>query len=347
VAAAHRDRRQGRKRLGGDRGAERRRAGGRARHPETERGRDGAAERRPGGRRRLVISNLFITRTRLAMVVSVVISLAGLLSLAVLPLQQYPQITPPTVSVSATYPGASAEVIADVVGGPLETAINGVPDMIYMSSTSSNAGQYSLAVTFEVGTDPDIAQVNVQNRAQLAISQLPTAVAQQGVSVRSRSPDFVLGIAFYSPDDRLGTLEITNFTSTVVVDALSRISGVGEATVVGASEYSMRVWLDPRRMDALGITADDVATAIQQQNIQASLGQAGAPPNPEGTQLQYTLAAQGRLVSVEEFGDIVVRTGGAGAIVRLRDIARIELGAQSYAARARFGGHDTAMLQIS
>lgn len=294
-----------------------------------------------------MISDLFITRTRLAIVVSTVIAIVGAIAVFLLPVQQYPQITPPTVSVSATYPGASAEVIADVVGGPLETAINGVPDMIYMSSTSSNAGQYSLAVTFEVGTDPDIAQVNVQNRAQLAISQLPTAVAQQGVSVRSRSPDFVLGIAFYSPDDRLGTLEITNFTSTVVVDALSRISGVGEATVVGASEYSMRVWLDPRRMDALGITADDVATAIQQQNIQASLGQAGAPPNPEGTQLQYTLVAQGRLVSVEEFGDIVVRTGGAGAIVRLRDIARIELGAQSYAARARFGGHDTAMLQIS
>lgn len=294
-----------------------------------------------------MISDLFISRTRLAMVISIVISIAGAIAIFALPVQQYPQITPPTVSVSATYPGASAEVIADVVGGPLETAINGVDNMIYMSSTSSNAGQYSLSVTFEVGTDPDIAQVNVQNRAQLAISQLPSAVAQQGVSVRSRSPDFVLGIAFYSPDQKLDALEITNFTSTTIVDALSRVDGVGEASVVGASEYSMRVWLNPTRMDALGITADDVATAIQQQNIQASLGQAGAPPAQEGTELQYTLVAQGRLLSPEEFGDIVVRTGGAGAIVRLRDVARIELGARNYSSSARFGGRETAMLQIN
>ncbi len=294
-----------------------------------------------------MISDLFISRTRLAMVISIVISIAGAIAIFALPVQQYPQITPPTVSVSATYPGASAEVIADVVGGPLETAINGVDNMIYMSSTSSNAGQYSLSVTFEVGTDPDIAQVNVQNRAQLAISQLPSAVAQQGVSVRSRSPDFVLGIAFYSPDQKLDALEITNFTSTTIVDALSRVAGVGEASVVGASEYSMRVWLNPTRMDALGITADDVATAIQQQNIQASLGQAGAPPTQEGTELQYTLVAQGRLLSPEEFGDIVIRTGGAGAIVRLRDVARIELGARNYSSSARFGGRETAMLQMN
>ena len=159
-----------------------------------------------------MISDLFITRTRLAIVISIVISIAGAIAIFSLPVQQYPQITPPTVTVSATYPGASAEVIADVVGGPLESAINGVDNMMYMSSTSSNAGQYSLSVTFEVGTDPDIAQVNVQNRAQLAISQLPAAVSQQGVSVRSRSPDFVLGLAFYSPDDTLDALEITNFS---------------------------------------------------------------------------------------------------------------------------------------
>ncbi|MGX5732923.1 efflux RND transporter permease subunit [Bosea thiooxidans] len=294
-----------------------------------------------------MISDLFITRTRLAIVISIVISIAGAIAVFALPIQQYPQITPPTVTVSATYPGASAEVIADVVGGPLETAINGVDKMMYMSSTSSNAGQYSLSVAFEIGTDPDIAQVNVQNRAQLALSQLPVAVTQQGVSVRSRSPDFVLGIAFYSPDDKLDALEITNFTATTIVDALSRVPGVGEATVVGASEYSMRVWLNPTRMDALGITADDVANAISQQNIQASLGQAGAQPTQEGTELQFTLVAQGRLASAEQFGEIVVRTGGTGAMVRLRDVARIELGARSYSSSARFGGHDTAMLQIN
>jgi HAE1 family hydrophobic/amphiphilic exporter-1/multidrug efflux pump len=261
--------------------------------------------------------------------------------------QQYPQITPPTVTVSATYPGASAEVIADVVGGPLESAINGVPNMMYMSSSSSNAGQYSLSVTFEVGTDPDIAQVNVQNRAQLAISQLPAAVTQQGVSVQSRSPDFVLALAFYSPDERLDALEVTNFTATTIVDALSRVPGVGQASVAGASEYSMRVWLDPVRMDALGVTADDIASAIRQQNIQASLGQVGAPPTRDGTEVQYTLVASGRLTTPEEFGDIIVRTGAAGAIVRLHDVARIELGARNYSSNARFAGHDTAMLQIN
>jgi HAE1 family hydrophobic/amphiphilic exporter-1/multidrug efflux pump len=294
-----------------------------------------------------MISDLFITRTRFAMVISIVISIAGALSLLVLPVQQYPEITPPTVSVSATYPGASAEVIADVVGGPLETAINGVDNMMYMSSTSSNAGQYSLSVTFEVGTDPDTAQVNVQNRAQLAISQLPAAVSQQGVSVRSRSPDFLLALAFYSPDDSLGALEITNFVTTGVVDAISRVPGVGEASVIGGSKYSMRVWLNPERMNALGITPDDVAAAIQSQNIQASLGQAGGQPAAEGTEIQYSLVAAGRLISEEEFSAIVVRTGTDGAMVRLGEIARIELGAQNYSASASFGGYETAMMQIN
>ncbi len=294
-----------------------------------------------------MISELFIRRTRLAIVISIIISIAGAIAIFSLPVQQYPQITPPTVNVSASYPGASAEVIADVVGGPLETAINGVDGMMYMSSTSSNAGQYSLSVTFEVGTDPELAQINVQNRAQLAISRLPAAVAQQGVSVRSRSPDFVLGIAFYSPDDSLNALEITNFATTTIVDALARVPGVGEANVVGASEYSMRVWLNPQRMDALGITVDEVSAAIQRQNIQATLGQAGAPPMRVGTELQYTLVAEGRLRDTEEFGNIVVRTGTDGAKVFLRDIARLELGARNYASRASFAGHESAMLQIN
>ncbi|WP_273772875.1 efflux RND transporter permease subunit [Brucella intermedia] len=294
-----------------------------------------------------MISELFIRRTRLAIVISIIISIAGAIAIFSLPIQQYPQITPPTVNVSASYPGASAEVIADVVGGPLETAINGVDGMMYMSSTSSNAGQYSLSVTFEVGTDPELAQINVQNRAQLAISRLPAAVAQQGVSVRSRSPDFVLGIAFYSPGDSLNALEITNFATTTIVDALARVPGVGEANVVGASEYSMRVWLNPQRMDALGITVDEVSAAIQRQNIQATLGQAGAPPMRVGTELQYTLVAEGRLRDTEEFGNIVVRTGADGAKVFLRDIARLELGARNYASRASFAGHESAMLQIN
>ncbi len=294
-----------------------------------------------------MISNLFISRTRLAIVISIIIAIAGAIAVFSLPIQQYPQITPPTVTVSASYPGASADIIADVVGGPLETAINGVDNMIYMSSTSSNAGQYSLSVTFEVGTDPEQAQINVQNRAQLAISRLPAAVAQQGVSVRSRSPDFILGIAFFSPDDSIDALEVTNFVSTTISDAIARVAGVGEASVVGASEFSMRVWLDPERMAALALTADDVAIAIQRQNIQATLGQVGAPPQQQRGELQMTLVAQGRLRDVTEFGNIVVRTGSAGAKVFLRDIARLELGARSYASSARFAGHETAMMQIN
>lgn len=295
-----------------------------------------------------MISDLFISRTRFAMVISIVISIAGAISIFGLPVQQYPQITPPTVSVSAFYPGTSASVVADVVGGPLESAINGVEDMSYMSSTSSNAGQYSLSITFEVGTDPNIAQVNVQNRAQLAISKLPQAVQQQGVSVRTRSPDFLLAIGFTSGDPSADILQVTNFVSTQIVDALARVPGVGEATVVGASRYSMRIWTDPVRMSALNITPDEVAAAIQSQNVQASLGQVGGQPAEQGTQVQYTLIAQGRLADPKQFGDIIVRTGGNGAaMVRLHDIARIELGAESYASNARLGGRPAAMLQIS
>ncbi len=294
-----------------------------------------------------MISSTFIHRPRLAMVVSIVIALAGLLALLALPVQQYPNITPPTVNVTATYPGASAEVIADVVGGPLETAINGVDDMLYMASNSSNAGVYSLTVTFAVGTDPDIAQVNVQNRAQLAISKLPSEVAAQGISVRSRSPDFLFAIGFSSPDGSLDVLEITNYAATQIVDTLARVSGVGEASVLGASEYSMRVWLDAERMLALGLTPDDVAAAIRAQNIQASLGQVGGQPAPPGTEVEYTLVAQGRLERPEDFSAIVVRTGSDGTLVRLRDIARIELGAQNYSANARLNGQETAMMTIA
>ncbi|HLS69365.1 MAG TPA: efflux RND transporter permease subunit [Kiloniellales bacterium] len=292
-------------------------------------------------------ANIFISRNRLAMVISIVISIAGFIALQILPVQQYPNITPPTVNVSAVYPGASAEVIADVVGGPLETAINGVDDMLYMSSTSSNAGQYSLAITFAVGTDPDIAQVNVQNRSQLALSQLPQEVRDQGVTIRTSSPDFLFAIGFYSPDDSLTDLDIANYGSTQVVDTISRVPGVGEASIVGAAEYSMRAWFNPTRMNALGITIDDVTNAIRAQNIQASLGRVGAQPAPVNTQVEYSLVAEGRLRTPEQFEEIVIRTGQQGSIVRLGDIARLELGAQNYSATARLNGQDTAMMTIS
>ncbi|WP_366555762.1 efflux RND transporter permease subunit [Aquibaculum sediminis] len=291
--------------------------------------------------------NIFISRNRLAIVISLVIAIAGLISIRALPVQQYPDITPPTINVSATYPGASAEVIADVVGGPLETAINGVEDMIYMSSTSTNAGQYSLSVTFEVGTDPDIAQVNVQNRSQLAMSQLPQEVTEQGVTVQASSPDFLFALGFYSPDGSISALDITNFVSSQVIDALKRIDGVGDVSLVGASDYSMRVWFNPARMNALGITTDDVTDAIRAQSIQASLGRVGAQPAPANTAVEYSLVAEGRLRTAEEFERIVIRTGDQGSVVRLGDIARLELGAQDYSSTAQLNGQETAMLMIS
>ncbi len=294
-----------------------------------------------------MISGFFISRPRFAIVVAIILCLAGGLSIFGLPIAQYPNITPPSITVSAFYPGANAEVIAEVVGDPLETAINGVDDMIYMSSNSSDAGTYTLTVTFAVGTDPNLAQINVQNRAQLATAQLPAAVSQQGITVRARSPDFLVAFGFYSPDHTLSELDIANYLSMNVTDALSRVPGVGEASVMGSSQYSMRIWMDPVRMAALEITPDDVASAIQAQNIQASIGQVGGPPSQDNAKVQYTLVAQGRLEETEAFGDIIVKTGQAGALVRIRDIGRVELGAQSYASSVRVNGAPGAMLVVN
>lgn len=293
-----------------------------------------------------MISGVFIRRPRLAIVIALVTTLAGALALMFIPVTQYPQITPPTVTVSTTFPGASAEEIASTVGSPLETAVNGVEGMIYMASTSSNAGTYSLSVTFEVGTDPDLAQVNVQNRVQLALPQLPNAVTQQGVTVRSRSPDFLFAIGFYAPDGSIDALTINNYANTTIADAIARVPGVGDTDVIGGADYSMRIWMNPLRMTALGITPDDIAIAIRTQNVLASVGQAGAPPIAEGQEVQYSLIAKGLLSDAEEFGAIIVKTGEDGAVVRLRDVARAELGAQTYAARARLGDHPTAMLAV-
>ncbi len=293
-----------------------------------------------------MISGPFISRPRLAGAISIVIALAGAIAGLFLPIEQYPQLSPPTVNVSATYPGADAQVIADTVGAPIEAAVNGVEGMIYMSSTSANAGTYRLSVSFEVGTDPDIAQVNVQNRVQLATSQLPTEVAEQGVTVRSSSPDFVMSLGFTADEGTLTPIEVGNYVSTQIADALSRVEGVGEANPIGSTDYSMRVWLDTRRLIGLGLTPQDVADAIAQQNIQASLGQVGASPAPEGQQETLTISAQGRLENPEAFGDIIVRTGAGGATVRVRDVGRVELGAQDYQSVAYVNGQVATLLQI-
>jgi len=292
-----------------------------------------------------MISSLFIDRPRFAMVIAVVMMLAGLLALTQIPVAQFPPITPPEVQVGASYPGANAEIVMDSIGAPIEDHVNGVEGMLYMSSASSNNGTYSLTITFAIGTDPAIAQVNVQNRVALAPPRLPPAVTQTGVSVRSRSTSMLMGVAIYSPRGTHDEIFISNYASINVRDALARVPGVGEASIFGPV-YSMRIWMDPDRMQALGITASDLTAAIRAQNAQASAGLIGSAPAQPGQQLQMTVMARGRLVSAEEFGDIVVRTNADGAIVRLRDVSRVELGAQSYDTSSRFNGQPSATLVV-
>ena len=260
-----------------------------------------------------MLSRIFIERPRLAIVISILITLSGALALFNIPVAQYPQISPPEIRVSAVYPGASAEVVADSVAAPLETEINGVEDMLYMSSTSSNNGSYSLSVTFEVGTDPNIAQVNVQNRVQQAVPRLPTEVTDQGVSVRTRSSDILGVITFFADDGGKDALFLSNYISINVKDSLTRLKGVSEAYIFGALDYSMRIWMDPQRLTSLGLTADDVITAIRQQNVQAATGSIGTAPSGDAQQVQYTLRAKGRLNQVGDFENIVIRTNRKGA----------------------------------
>lgn len=291
------------------------------------------------------ISAPFIARPRFAMVIAIVMIIAGLVSLLQIPVAQFPQITPPEVQVTASYPGASASVMTDSVGALIEDQVNGVEDMLYMSSSSTNNGSYSLTVTFAAGTDPAIAQVNVQNRVAMATPRLPAAVSQTGVSVRSRSSSMLLGFAVYSPKGTRDDVFISNYATINIRDAIARLPGVGEASVFGPV-YSMRVWMNPDRMQALGVTASDLTAAIQGQNAQASAGQLGSPPSPTGQQLQLTVQAQGRLADATEFGNIIVRTNRDGAIVRLRDVARVELGAQSYDTASTLNGQPSATVVV-
>ncbi|GGF71873.1 transporter [Azorhizobium oxalatiphilum] len=292
-----------------------------------------------------MISAIFIARPRFAAVIAVVTLLAGLLALSRIPVAQFPPITPPEVQVTASYPGANAEVVMDSIGAPIEDQVNGVEDMLYMSSTSTNSGGYVLTVTFAVGTDPAIAQVNVQNRVALATPRLPTAVTQTGVSVRSRSTSMLMGVSVYSPKGTRDEIFISNFTAINIRDALSRIPGVGEADIFGPI-YSMRIWMNPDRMQALALTAADIAAAVRAQNAQASAGLIGSPPAAPGQEIQMNVMARGRLPDAKAFEAIVVRTNADGAIVRLSDVARVELGAQSYDTAAKFNGQPSAALVI-
>ena len=293
-----------------------------------------------------MFSAFFIDRPRFAIVLSILIVLAGGISIAVIPIAQFPDITPPQVTVTTSYPGASAEVVEQSVAAPIEAQVNGVDDMIYMSSSSANNGGYSLTVTFKVGTDPDIAAVNVQNRVAVATPQLPAEVTRQGVTTKKQSSSMLLVINLHSPNGSHSELFLSNYASINIQDALARINGVGSVSQFGALDYGMRIWLDPNRLTSLGLTTTDIANAIESQNIQASAGQLGAPPFEGEPQFQYTLQARGRLKSVAEFENIVVRANPDGSTVRLKDVARISLGSQSYSASTSLNGKPSAAIAV-
>lgn len=279
----------------------------------------------------------FIKRPRLAMVISLVIALAGAIAIMNIPVLQYPDVTPPTISVRAAYPGASAQVVSDAVAAPIEEVVNGVEGMLYMSSTSSNGG-YSLSITFDVGTDKDIAMVKVQNRVQRANNKLPAEVRQQAVDVTSRAGDMLGVYTFYSPGGSHDQLFIGTYLDDKVKDVIARVEGISDVGILGPSKFSMRVWIDPARLTAYGIDASDVASAILNQNIQAAAGSIGTTPADDSQMLQFSIRATGRMQEVKEFENIILHTNEEGGIIYLKDVARIELGAQSYSAGASFNG---------
>jgi len=293
-----------------------------------------------------MFSRIFIERPRLAAVVSIVITLAGFIALLNIPVAQYPQITPPEIRVTAVYPGASAQVVADTVAAPIEKEVNGADKMLYMSSTSSNDGRYELAVTFAVGTNIDIDQVNVQNRIQLATPKLPREVVDQGMDVRRRSSDMMAAISFYSPKGSRNMLFLSNYVSNYVKDAMVRLKGVSDAFIFGEKEYSIRIWMDPDKLTAKGLTADDVIRAVRQQNIQAAVGAVGREPVAKNQQLQFILRAKGRLKDIEDFKNIVIRSNRQGGLVRIRDIARVELAARSYSHQSTLNGTPAATIAL-
>ena len=293
-----------------------------------------------------MFSKFFIERPIFATVVSLLLIVAGLVTLNILPIAQYPEITPPTVQVSAVYPGANAQTIAQTVGIPIEQQVNGVEGMMYMSSNSSASGAYSLTVTFEVGTDIDMATVMVQNRVNAVMASLPEAVKQQGVTVQKQSSNIVMFLTL-TGDSIYDGLYLSNFAQLNLSDQLSRVPGVGAVNVMGAGDYSMRIWLDPETMRIRNLTPQEVYAAISQQNMQVSAGYVGQPTGKSAdNSFQYSLDVQGRLKTPEEFGNIVLRTESGGQLLRLKDVARIDLGSASYESVSRLQGKEAAAIAI-
>jgi len=292
-----------------------------------------------------MFSKIFIDRPRFAIVISLILVLAGVISLFKLPIAEYPEIAPPSLYVSAMYPGASGEVIAQTVAMPIEDQINGVDDLLYFSSACSNAGSYSCTVTFKSGTDTDIAMVNLQNAIKRAEPQLPTDVTKLGITVEKRGNDILAVYAFTTDESTLNMMELNNYINVNVKDSITRLDGVSSAEVMSLEEYSMRIWLDPLRMAGLGISTTDIAQAVQSQNIQAAAGSIGTEKS--NNYMSYKLNVKGRLVTAEEFGNIVLRHDSDGSIVRLSDVAKVEVGSSSYAGRSVFNGHPCVALLVN
>jgi len=293
-----------------------------------------------------MISKFFIDRPVFASVISIIIVMGGLLAMRILPISQYPEIIPPEVSVSATYPGASAETIAQTVAAPLEQQINGVEKMLYMRSTSTSSGTLNLVVTFQIGTNPDQATINVNNRVQRATPLLPSEVQRQGVVVQKRSSSILEVVTMASPQRTYNTIFISNYALINIIDELRRTPGVGDASLFGAADYSMRIWLRPDKLAQYNLTPSDVAAAIREQNQQFAAGRFGEEPQKNPTAFTYTVTTQGRLVDPKEFEDIILRTDEFGGSLRIRDVARVELGAQNYAFSATFNGNPTVPIGI-
>lgn len=292
------------------------------------------------------LSRFFIDRPIFAIVLSVIITLAGLMSMRSLPLSEYPEIVPPTIQVTAVYPGASPETIAETVAAPLEQALNGVENMMYVTSQSTADGRLAVAVTFQLGTDLDNAQVQVQNRVATAEARLPEEVRRIGVTVAKTSPNIMMVVHMVSPDERYDQIYVSNYTTLKVKDELTRLGGVGDVIVFGARDYAMRIWLDPEKIATRGLTAGDVLAGLRRQNIQVAAGSVGQAPQPTNIPFEMTIEAPGRLVDAETFGEVVVATGANGQLVRVRDVGRVELGAQDYASDAYLFGKPAVAIGI-
>jgi len=293
-----------------------------------------------------MLSAVFVDRPRLAIVIAIVTTIAGLLALLSIPVAQYPDIVPPQVSVTTRYPGASGTVVDATVAQPIEAQVVGVDKMIYMKSVSGDDGSYSLTASFELGTNPDINTVNINNRVQIALASLPPDVQRQGLTIKKKSSALLGVIAFYSPKHTHDPLYLSNYVTINLLDQIKSTPGVGDAALWGPQDYSMRVWVQTDRLTGLNLTTADIINAVQSQNIQAAVGRIGARPTANDQQLQLNIQTKGRLTTVEEFENIVVRTNPDGSVLRLRDVARVELGAANLDRETRFNGGPAAAVAI-